>query len=422
MRRVRRTVGAVSEIGSGTWAAMGSPSYRRLFYSSAIVIFGVMGQAVARGWLARELTGNNTGLGGVMLVFGVAMLFATPLGGVAADRYAKRSVLIWSVAALMASSVFIGLAVVTDVIAYWMLLLAGAIQAAAFAFYLPARIALISEVVPAAVLGNAIVVAQMAQEAMRVIAPALAGVLIGVAWFGVGGVFLLAGVASGLSAFLLFGLPPGAARTTVSRSPVAEAVDAIRYLRATPGLASIALFTVGVVMVGFPYLTFLPTLADDRFEVGATGFGIMSGVAGLGALAAGVVDARNNRHLRPWLTITVAAAAFGVSSIALGVSPSFEVALIALAAIGAAGLVFQTSTQALMLRMSALEYHGRLQSLVILGFSGFGLAALPLGLLADATSLGTVLSGMGVVVLTMTLAFAASRWVRRRQPSPLDIG
>lgn len=412
----------MSEVASGTWAAMSYLPYRRLFFSSAIVVFGVMGQAVARGWLARELTGNNTGLGGVMLVFGAAMLLATPLGGVAADRYSKRTVLIWSVVALMVSSAFIGVAVVADVIAYWMLLVASGIQAAAFAFYLPARIALISEVVPAQVLGNAIVVAQMSQEAMRVIAPALAGVLIGVAWFGVGGVFLLAGAASAVSAALLFGLPRGVVRGSTSRSPLAEVVDAVRYMRATPGLGVIALLTVGVVMIGFPYLTFLPTLADERFGVGAIGFGIMSGVAGLGALAAGVVDARNNRHLRPWLTIACAGVAFGVSTIALGFAPTFAVGLVALAGVGASGLVFQTSTQALMLRLSALEYHGRLQSLVILGFSGFGLAALPLGLLADATSLRLVLIGMGAVVLTMTAGFATTRWLHRRRPSPLDIG
>jgi len=412
----------MSEVSSGTWAAMSYLPYRRLFFSSAIVVFGVMGQAVARGWLARELTGNNTGLGGVMLVFGAAMLLATPLGGVAADRYSKRTVLIWSVVALMVSSAFIGVAVVADEIAYWMLLVASGIQAAAFAFYLPARIALISEVVPAQVLGNAIVVAQMSQEAMRVIAPALAGVLIGVAWFGVGGVFLLAGAASAVSAALLFGLPRGVVRGSTSRSPLAEVVDAVRYMRATPGLGVIALLTVGVVMIGFPYLTFLPTLADERFGVGAIGFGTMSGVAGLGALAAGVVDARNNRHLRPWLTIACAGVAFGVSTIALGFAPTFAVGLVALAGVGASGLVFQTSTQALMLRLSALEYHGRLQSLVILGFSGFGLAALPLGLLADATSLRLVLIGMGAVVLTMTAGFAMTRWLHRRRPSPLDIG
>lgn len=411
----------MSEIGAGTWAAMGSPAYRRLFFSTAIVIFGVMGQSVARGWLARELTGTNTGLGGVMLVFGVAMLVATPFGGAAADRYRRRDLLVGSVAVLMVSSLAIGVAVVTDVVQYWMLLVASAAQAAAFAYYLPARIALIAEILPSSAVRNGIVVAQMAQEAMRVIAPALAGVLVGVAWFGVGGVFLAAGISSAVAAVLVVPLPPGRSRVDVERSPLGEMADAIRYIRATPGLASIAIVTVAVVMVGFPYLTFLPTLADD-FGVGATGYGVMSAVAGAGALGAGLVDSRVNRGVRPWHTISFAAIALGVSLLVLGVANSYVVALVALAAVGAAGLVFQTSAQALMLRLSAIEYHGRLQSFVILGFSGFGLAALPLGLVADAISLGVVLVGMGSIVVTCGAGFAMTRVRARRRLAPVDFG
>ncbi len=160
---------------------MESPSYRRLLYSSAVVIFGIMGQAVARGWLARDLTGNNTGLGGVMLAFGSAMLIATPWGGVAADRFPKRTVLLVSVSLLAVSSAMVGLAVVADVIEYWMLVVASAVQATAFALYLPARIAFIAEVVEPAAIGPAVMLSQTTQEAMRVIAPALAGVLIRIA-------------------------------------------------------------------------------------------------------------------------------------------------------------------------------------------------------------------------------------------------
>ncbi len=85
-------------------AVLALDGYRRLFISAAIVIFGVMGQAVARAWLARELTGSNAGLGGVMLAFGAAMLLATPLGGVAADRFSKRTVVLLAVIALSCSS------------------------------------------------------------------------------------------------------------------------------------------------------------------------------------------------------------------------------------------------------------------------------------------------------------------------------
>ena len=98
-----------------------------------------MGQSVARGWLAKDLTGSNAGLGGVMLAFGVAMLIATPWGGVAADRFPKRTVLLAAVLMLVASSLLTGLAMVTGVIEYWMLLVASAVQAAAFAAYLPGR-------------------------------------------------------------------------------------------------------------------------------------------------------------------------------------------------------------------------------------------------------------------------------------------
>jgi MFS family permease len=386
------------------------PGFRRLFLSAAIVIFGVMGQAVARAWLARDLTGSNAGLGGVLLVFGAAMLLATPAGGVAADRFSKRSVLLYAVLALIVSSVAIGVAVEVDVIRYWMLLAASAIQATAFAFYLPARIAFIAELVEPEQIGVAVVVSQTAQEAMRVVAPALAGVLIGVSWFGVGGVFLLAGAAAALSAFFIARLPPGAPRVTSVRSPLAEIVDAIGYVRSRRELSLIALTTIGVVVIGYPYLVFLPALADERFDVGAGGYGVMAGVAGLGAVIAGLLAPRQRWIVsRPWRVIGLSGAALGIALVALGFSPTYWVALLVLLAVGASGLVFQTSTQALMLSLSDFQYHGRMQSMVVLGFSGFGLAALPLGLFADATSLRLTLVGMGLLVLGVTGGFVLTR-------------
>lgn len=397
---------------SRTRATLAIRPYRLLFYNAAVVIFGVMGQAVARGWLARELTGTNAGLGGVMLAFGASMLLATPFGGVAADRYPKRAVIIASVAAIMVTAAAIGVAIVADVIAYWMLVVASAIQAASFAFYLPARIALISELVPSHLLQNAVVIAQTSMEGGRVIAPALAGALISVSWFGIGGVFLATAALSAVAIVPVLALPQASGVRRSDRSPVGELLDAIHYMRGNRTVGAIALLLVGVVMVGFPYLTFLPTIAEERFGVGASGYGVMSGAAGLGAVVAGVVNAAWNRGVRPGSTIVASSFAFGASLVALGAAGSYPIALASLVAVGASGLVFQTSAQALMLHLSPLEYHGRLQSMVILGFSGFGLAALPLGLLADAVSLRVTLAGTGGAIGVMAVWFAL---VRRRQ-------
>ena len=107
--------------------------------------------------------------------------------------------------------------------------------------------------------------------------------------------------------------------------------------------------------------------------------------------------------------------ALGCSLIALALAAWFWTALVALVAIGASGLVFQTTTQSQMLALSDVDYHGRMQSMVVLGFSGFGLAALPLGLLADAVTLEVTLAAMGVVVLAVTAAYALKRSQHRRQ-------
>jgi predicted MFS family arabinose efflux permease len=241
-------------------------------------------------------------------------------------------------------------------------------------------------------------------------------VLIGISWFGVGGVFLMAAATGALAGLVLLRLPPGSPRGMSQRSPVGEMVDAFRYVRARHELGLIAMITIGVVVIAFPYLTFLPTLADDRYDVGAGGYGIMAGVAGLGAVVAGTLAPRvRTVQTRPWAAIGAAGAVLGVALIVLGLAGTFWSALAVLLVVGAAGLIFQTTTQSLMLSLSDIDYHGRMQSMVVLGFSGFGLAALPLGLLADAVTLRVTLVAMGAVVLVMTAAFARRRQRYRRR-------
>ena len=150
--------------------------------------------------------------------------------------------------------------------------------------------------------------------------------------------------------------------------------------------------------------------------MGAGGYGLMAGVAGLGAVAAGVLTPRLRWLGRsPWRTIAGSGVALGLSLIALAASSTFGLALVSLVGVGAAGLVFQTTTQSLMLTLSDIDYHGRMQSMVVLGFSGFGLAALPLGILADAVTLEVTLAGMGVVVLVVSAVFSAKRVQHRRR-------
>ena len=98
---------------------------------------------------------------------------------------------------------------------------------------------------------------------MRVIAPALAGVLMGAAGPGPAACSCSRQRTSVIAGVVLLGLPR-AAPPPVRRDPRwTRSPTRSRYVRRTHGLALIALTTIGVVIVGFPYMTFLPAIADE---------------------------------------------------------------------------------------------------------------------------------------------------------------
>lgn len=395
---------------NSTFAALAVPAFRRLWLAGLVVFLSVTGQAIARGWLARDLTGTNAGLGGVLLAFGVAMLVSTPFGGVAADRFPKRVVLVVSLMLLSASSLWIGIALLFDAVEYWMLLGASAVQAMAFALFGPARMSYITDIVGADRLSNAIVLSQMGAESMRVIGPTIAGVVIASSASGLDIVFMASGGLTLASAVLTSLLPAGRPVSSgPTRSPLGEIRDAVRYVRRRPDLVALVGCSLSVVMVGYPFMAFLPSIADGVFDRGSAGYGVLSAVSAVGAVLAGLVVTRWGDRYDPWMYATASGFAFGVGLVALGASPTFWVATVVLAFTGGMSLLFQTTTNSLLLNLSAFEYHGRIQSIVMLGFSGFGIAAFPLGALADLISLRVTLVLMGGGVLASMTVFALNR-------------
>ena len=97
----------------------------------------------------------------------------------------------------------------------------------------------------------------------------------------------------------------------------------------------------------------------------------------------------------------------------MAVAPTFNVAIIAAIIVGGSTAGFQSMNATLALSLSSSDYHGRVQSLLGLGFSAFGLVSYPLGLLADAVGLRQTLAGMGVITLFLVVA-AELYWRRSR--------
>lgn len=397
-------------VRTATFASLANPTYRLLFLSGAVSFLAVQAQFVARGWLANDLTGTNAGLGAVYMAFGVPMLLATPFGGVLADRLSKRNILLATQVALGGSALWIALGVQFGFVAYWMLLATSAIQAVAFSFLAPARMAMTSELVGRELLTNAIVLGQMSMNSTRVIGPALAGVGIGIAWFGLAGVYFASAAVSALAFVMVLPLPSARReRDGPGRSPGREFVDGLRYVRARPDVGWLVVTSFVVVMVAFPYVAFLPRVATEMFEVGPAGFGAMSATAAVGAVLMSLVVARRTSGAETWRWQTLTGFGFGVGLLLMAASPTYAVVLGAIFVVGAAASGFQSMNNSLVLGLSEFEFHGRMQSLMMLSFSGFGMAALPLGLLADVIGLRSTFVAMGVTAIGAMVVYLSVR-------------
>ena len=390
---------------SAAFASLKIPEYKILWWGGVFSFMSVQMQFLLRGILAWDLTEREGALGLVYFVFGVSMLIATPLGGVAADRFPRRTVLLVSQGALAIGAALMGLAVITDTIEFWMVLVAGAIQGISFGFYGPARVAFAADLVGRDQLGNAITLSLLSMSATRIFAPSLAGVLAGVAFVGIGGAYLLAAAFSAASFISVLRLPTIAIASSSKRNPLVDIVEGVRYVRRDRSLRWLVITSFFVIMFGFNYVAFMPAMIKDIFDLGDSWLGIISSASAFGAVAVSIPLASRADSPRAKRVMAIAGMAFGGFVIALGAAPNFWSAFAVVFLVGAFTTAYQSLSNTLALQMSDNLHQGRVQSLMQLSFAGFGIASAPLGILAEAIGLRQTFMVMGAVALAASVMY-----------------
>jgi MFS family permease len=396
---------------SSTFASLAIGPFRTIWAGTFLYYLSIFTGIIARGALAKELGGTNTALGIVTVAFGATSLISNPIGGVVADRFPKRLIIVTSTLLLAGTSAWLGITELLEVTRFWMLVVVSAIQAIAFALLLPARMAYTAELVGPSLIPNAVALSQVSMNVNRVLGPAVAGAMLGVASLGYRAIYLTAAVLCLLAVGFFSRLGPGEPDPNrPKRAPLTELVDGVQYAAGNPAIRPVIILAISITMVGFPYVAFLPSVAEDFFDAGAAGFAQLSLVGAIGGLIAGLAVARSSvaqgRTIQFWSAIGI-----GVSLIFLGWAPTFLLAGVAAALLGAATAGFQSMNGTLALSASDPALHGRVQSLLGLGFSAFGLASLPLGILADAIGLRLMLAlmGVGVMLIAIAVEFGSGR-------------
>ncbi len=397
------------------FASLSNRAYAMLWWSGLVAFLAVGMQILARGWLAIELTDSNSSFALVLLAFGIGMVTVTPFGGVAADRFSRRALILGSHMSLTLSALWLGIMMVLGLEQFWMLLLAALIQGSSFAFMGPARMAMTGEVVERDLLSNAISLTQLTVASTQSVGPFIAGLLVETPGFGLAGVYLLSAGLTAVGTVPVLLLPASRPERREAHSPFEEIAEGVAYVARNPYLKVVVISTALMLLVAMPYLAFLPKFTESVFGVGALWLGVLQGANALGGTVTALQVARMRDNTRLWRLRVTSLTVVAIGVAVLAITPNHLVALPVLFFLGGAATTFQTTNMSMSLLLSEPVYHGRVQSLVMVSFSAQSLIAFPLGALADQIGLREMHGYMAAAtVLVVVWSVLAGRQARRQ--------
>jgi len=369
-------------------------------------------QRVAQDWLVLDLThGSGTALGITTGLQFLPMLVFSMWGGVIADRYSKRRILMATQAIMGGLALVLGILALTGTVRIWH------VYALAFALGLvtavdnPTRQTFAVEMVGRAELPNAIALNSAVFNLARIAGPAIAGLVI--AAVGTPAAFLV-NAASYLAVLVGLKLMRQSELRPAERVPRARGQlrEGLRYVRATPALWMPMLLIFFVATFGMNFAVTNALMSRQVFHTGAGAFGLASAVFAAGALGGALLAARRGRPTMPLLLVT--SLAFGAFEILGGLMPTFWSFLVVLAPTGLALLTLTTAANsATQLRTSA-AMRGRVMGIYMLVFLGGTPLGSPLaGWLAEqfGPRMSTIFGGAVSVLATVIVAVML---VRRR--------
>lgn len=400
-----------------TFAALWVRDFRLLWSGSLLSVTAFMTSFVLVPAIGYELTGSY--LGGTIAAMGsgISQVLLGPFGGVIADRYPKKPLVMAGqlVPGLIIAG--IGILIVTGQITIWLLLCATLLMGISFSVMGPARQAWTGEMVPKKLLGNAVALQQMAMNIGQVLGPMLI--------LGVIGSFLDAGyLYLTVACFFAVVLPltsmirsKPAPSDRPPRSVISELGEGIRYLAGNPRLRILWAYFITMVACGFAFQSLLSAFQAEEFGRDPLDLSLILTVFGIASIIINIPLANvvGGRFTWPALLGMGLLMALGLWMVALAPNYGTFVALAAFIGAGRSGAMLVN--QSTMMSNTRPEYFGRVMSLVMMGFGFQSILAPVWGALADTIGARQTFALIGVIAAAATVLMAIG-WLRTRGLPP----
>ncbi len=357
-----------------TFRSLAGRDFRLYFSGQCVSLVGTWVQQVALSWIAYRVTGSAFMLGLIAFAGQFPTLVLSPFGGMLADRYSKRGLLVAIQLIQMAVASALAILAWHGGISPAVLIAASVVLGVTSAVEMPVRQAFTPDIVhDRTLMANAIALNSVTFNAARLVGPAIAGAIL--AAFSEAACFAVNALSYVPTVYTLFAIHPTQARQRGGRKSLREAAAYLRQFAPARWL----LLTVTVTSFCLsPYLTFMPVYAKDIFNGGPDTLGALMAASGFGALGAGLYLANRKSIVGLGDRMVTACIAAGIASAAFAYNPLLAAALPLLVISGCATIIIVTSSNMFLQSLVPDDLRGRVMALYTMCFIG----VLPIGSLA----------------------------------------
>ena len=381
-------------------------NFRILYPANALSNIGTWTQRVAQDWLVLELTGNDAAsLGLVTAIQFLPAMLLSLYGGLLADRFSKRKLLLLTNLGAGLVSVILGLLVVMKSVELWHVYALALLLGIFTAIDSPIRVSFTSELVGKDDLANAVSLNSANFNAGRLIGPALSGYLI--FWYGTGPSFLINTATYVVMVVTLLVIRDKDLHITIKPQRANRLREAFTYVKSKPDLILVMTTVFFTTTFGLNFQIFIALMATQEFGMGPDQFGALGSILAVGSFTGAVVAARLEKH-RTIPNILKGAGLFGLLLMGSAYLPSPLLYAIMLPIMGATVLMTLISANTYVQSTTDSALRGRVMGIYLMIFMGGTPIGSPLiGFLADALGVRFTIIVCGLIVLLAAVIIAS---------------
>lgn len=334
-------------------------------------------QLLARGYLTWELTKSPIAVVVVGAGFAPPILLLSLYGGAVADRVSRKKIIQYGQLGMLVITLFVGISISMGTVTVYHLTAASVAQGTIWAFLMPARQAIIGQLVDEDHLTNAVALNASGMSLMTVAAPGIGGLIYGLAG-SAATYYVMAGLTV-VAFFLTNWVPNVVPVVNGKRRMWSDIKEGLVYTKKNRTVLVLLLVALSTALLAMPFRTLLPVQIEEVFKLEVEALGLLLSMIGVGALIGSLIIASlsKNNH-RGWVLL-ITSMLSGFAILMAAATTSYAVAVVIMVILGLGDSGRRALNSSLIMEQTDDEHRGRVMGVYMMNFGLIPLGALPLG-------------------------------------------